>query len=92
LLNIRGSTIENKIVPVFPQHPSTQDNQRIKALLHATWNEAINPEAPVTEYHISGLRGREEANSLEEEKPHLPGKHAAYQNVLDGLFFLITFT
>jgi hypothetical protein len=74
---------------VFPQHPSTQDNQRIEAQLHAAPNEVINPQAPVTVHHISILRGRGESNSPEEKKPHLPGKHAAYQNMKDGLFFLI---
>jgi len=83
--------LKNEIIAVFQQHPSTQDNQRIKSQLHAAPNEVINPQSAVTEHHISGLRGRGESNSPEEKpKPHQPGKHAAYQNMLDGLFFFIT--
>jgi hypothetical protein len=65
---------------------SIQD--RIKAQLHAAPNEIINPQATVTECHISGLRGRGESNSLEEKNPHLPGKHTAYQNMSDDLFLI----
>jgi len=75
--------LKNEIIAVFPQHPSTQDNQRIKAQLHAAPNVIINPQATVTEHHISGLRGRGESNSLE-EKRHLPGRWSLLLDHIKG--------
>jgi len=75
--------LKNEIIAVFQQHPSTQDNQRIKSQLHAAPNEVINPQSAVTEHHISGLRGRGESNSLE-EKRHLPGRWSLLLDHIKG--------
>jgi hypothetical protein len=87
----RGGTIEDHTISMLPQHPSTQSDQRVKALL----TQPIKPSTIGTppEIKIVNILSWNEAlqsKRLEQFEPEKTCKGAAHQQVIYRFILLVT--